>query len=48
MKVLFMYNRCSKFKESKFPGFPCIWVDVNTEDPVTNQTEKFSFDTKIP
>ena len=28
MKILFMHNRCSKFKESKFSGFPSIWVDV--------------------
>jgi len=28
VKILFMHNRCSKFKESKFSGFPSIWVDV--------------------
>jgi hypothetical protein len=37
VKILFMHNRCSKFKESKFNGFPSIWVDagVNVEDDDT-------------
>ena len=32
-----MHSRCSKFKESKFNGFPSIWVDagVNVEEDDT-------------
>ena len=40
LKILFMYDRLSKFKEEGgIKGFPCIWVDIGEEEGF-NFTEK--------
>lgn len=32
LKILFMYDRLSKFKEPDINGYPCLWVEIQQFD----------------